>query len=95
MPATLEPPEEAVFDPLSFHAQDVTGMLELDFDSWDGHRPVKDTAMAVAESMDLDLSVPYGLRDDRRARLLRDDAPLGAEIRPGAKLVVIPKSHLG
>ena len=95
MPATLAPPEEAVFDPLDFQATDVTGSRELDFDGVNGHRLARDVAMSVAGAMDLDLSMPYGLRDDQRARMLNDELPLGEQIRPGSKLVVIPKSHLG
>jgi hypothetical protein len=95
MPATLAPPEEAVFDPLTFQASDVTGARELEFDGVNGHRLARDVAMSVAGAMELDLSLPYGLRDNQRARMLIDEQPLGAQIRPGSKLVVIPKSHLG
>jgi len=95
MPATLAPPENSIFDPLSFSVSDATGVQELEFDNVDGHRTVDDVAMSVAEAMDLDLSLPYGLRDDLKARMLIDERPLGAQIAPGSKLVVVPKSHLG
>lgn len=95
MPATLTLPEEAVYDPLDFLASDVTGTRELEFDGVNGHRLVRDVAMSVASAMDLDLSLPYGLRDDVRARMLSDEHSLGGQIRPGTKLVVIPRSHLG
>jgi hypothetical protein len=95
MPALLERPEDAVYDPLDFQATDVTGTRELGFDGVNGHRLTRDVAMSVAGAMDLDLSLPYGLRDDDRARMLDDETPLGSQIRPGGRLVVIPKSHLG
>jgi hypothetical protein len=95
MPEVLAPPERPVADPLSFSATDVTGMHILDFDGVDGHRSSSDVAMSVAEMMDLPTNVPYALRDDQSARMLAEDRPLGSQINPGAKLVVIPKAHLG
>lgn len=95
MPVAVAPPEEEVYDPLSFSATDVTGMHELDFDGVDGHRPARDVAMSVAGVMELPTNVPWALRDDRSARMLEDDRSLGSQIRPGSRLVVIPKAHLG
>ena len=94
MSAVLAPPRP-VADPLSFSATDVTGMHTLDFDGVDGHRLSSDVAMSVAEMMELPTNVPYALRDDTSARMLVEDTPLGSQINPGAKLVVIPKAHLG
>jgi hypothetical protein len=95
MQGVLDPPDEMLVDPLSFSATDVTGMHELDFDGVDGHRLVGDVAMTVAGAMDLPTSVPWALRDDRSARMLQEDRPMGVQVQRGAKLVVIPKSHLG
>ncbi len=87
--------EAPVVDPLDFTATDVTGTNELEFPSIDGYRLTSDVATSVAEAMELPTTVPWALRDDDSARMLQDDRPLGSQIRPGAKLVVIPKSHLG
>ena len=95
MDAVLAPPVRPVADPLSFSATDVTGMHTLDFDGVDGHRLTSDVAMSVAELMELPTNVPYALRDDTSARRLAEDTALGSQINPGAKLVVIPKAHLG
>jgi hypothetical protein len=95
MEAVMAPPVRPVADPLSFSATDVTGMHTLDFDGVDGHRLTSDVAMSVAEMMELPTNVPYALRDDTSARMLAEDTALGSQINPGAKLVVIPKAHLG
>src|SRR5437660_10284218 len=96
MVATLAPPEGEVLDPLTFVASNVAGMHELEFDRVDGHRLVSDVALTVAGAMDLPTNLPWALRDDESARMLDDERPLGSQVRrPGSKLVVIPKSHLG
>ena len=97
MPTMLAPDElDEVADPLDFTATDVTGLRVLDFEGVDGHRYASDIAMSVASQMELPTSDSnYSLRDDERARMLLDDQPLGRQVRRGAKLVVIPKAHLG
>lgn len=97
MPTMLAPDElEGVTDPLDFTATDVTGLRMLEFEGVDGHRFASDIAMSVASQMELPTSASqYSLRDDLRARMLLDDQPLGRQVQRGAKLVVIPKAHLG
>lgn len=85
----------AVADPLAFVATDVTGLRRLEFDSIDGHRPASEVAMSVASAMDLPTNVPWSLRDQKRARMLDQETPLGGQIDTGSELVVIPRSHLG
>jgi hypothetical protein len=87
--------DELVLDPLSFSATDVTGMHELDFAGVDGHRRASDVALSVAEAMELPASAPWGLRDELSARMLDEERPLGAQVSERARLVLIPKSHLG
>ena len=89
------PFEHAVVDPLSFSVSDVTGMRSLDIGGVDGHRPASDVAMSVADLLELPTNTPYSLRDDTNARMLLDDRPLGSQVDMDAKLVVIPKAHLG
>jgi hypothetical protein len=84
-----------VVDPLAFVASDVTGLRRLEFDSIDGHRPAGEVAMSVASAMDLPTNVPWSLRDQKRARMLAQESPLGGQIDTGSELVVIPRSHLG
>lgn len=86
---------EPVVDPLAFVATDVTGLRRLEFDAIDGHRPAGEVAMSVASAMDLPTNVPWSLRDQKRARMLAQESPLGGQIDTGSELVVIPRSHLG
>jgi hypothetical protein len=95
MSTTAIAEQNQVEGPLSFSAVDVTGTHEIDFDGVDGHRLTADVARTVAEAMDLPSSIPWALRDEANARMLQDDEPLGRQLRPGGKVVVIPRSHLG
>lgn len=89
------PYEHEVVDPLNINASDVTGMRSLDIGGIDGHRPASDVAASVAELMELPSNSSYALRDETNARMLLDDRPLGSQVDKDAKLVVIPKAHLG
>jgi hypothetical protein len=85
----------SVADPLAFVATDVTGLRRLEFNSIDGHRPAGEVAMSIASAMDLPTNVPWSLRDQKRARMLEQETPLGSQIDTESELVVIPRSHLG
>ena len=86
----------AVADPLSFSVEEVTGMRSVHVENVDGHRDAADVARSMASMLDLPTNTPYALRDEERARMIADDQPLGAQIpEAGARLVCIPKSHLG
>ncbi len=87
--------DRPVADPLTFVATDVTGLRRREFSSIDGHRPAGDVALSVAAAMDLPNNVPWSLRDQKRARMLDQESPLGGQIDTGTELVVIPRSHLG
>jgi hypothetical protein len=95
MTVASAPFEHAIVDPVKFTVSDVTGMRSLDIGGVDGHRQVSDVATSVAELMELPANTPYSLRDDTNARMLLDDRPLGSQVDKDAKLVVIPKAHLG
>ena len=91
-PQTLD----AVVDPLSFSVEEVTGMRSMDVENVDGHRSTADVAASMAALLDLPSNTPYSLRDEDHARMLVDDRPIGSQVRQtGARLVCIPKSHLG
>ena len=87
--------DRPVADPLTFVATDVTGLRRREFNSIDGHRPAGDVALSIAAAMDLPNNVPWSLRDQKRARMLDQESPLGGQIDTGTELVVIPRSHLG
>lgn len=95
MTVTSAPFEHAVVDPLTFSVSDVTGTKSMDFGGVDGHRPASEVALSVAELLELPTNNPYSLRDDTNSRMLLDDRPLGSQVEKDAKLVVIPKAHLG
>jgi len=52
-------------------------------------------ASSLAAWMKLPDNVPWGLRDDSSSRFLDDELPVGDQIRPGARVTVTPKTHLG
>jgi hypothetical protein len=51
--------------------------------------------MSLARELDLPTNTPWALRDDTNARMLSDETPLGSQIEQDARVVVVPKSHLG
>jgi hypothetical protein len=84
----------AVADPLRFVVTDVMGYRRLE-ETVDGHRTAEDVATSMAEALDLPTDTPWSLRDERHARMLRQDEPLGSQVEQDAELVVIPQAHLG
>ena len=86
----------AVADPLSFSVEEVTGMRAVHVENVDGHRTAADVATSMALMLDLPSNTPYALRDEDHARMLVDDRPIGNQVpQTGARLVCIPKAHLG
>jgi hypothetical protein len=57
--------------------------------------PAEEVARAVAELMAMPSDTPWALREDDSGSFLRGDSPIGEQIRPGARLTLTPKSHLG
>ena len=92
-------PLETVADPLAFTVSEVTGMRTADVKDIDGHRTAADVAASMAAELELPANTPqgggYALLHDESARMMRDDAPLGSQIKTGTHLTVIPKSRLG
>ena len=84
----------SVVDPLHFVVSDVTGLRRFQ-ETVDGHRTAEDVAMSVAEALDLPTNTPWSLRDEKRARMLRQDEAVGSQVDEDAELVVIPQAHLG
>jgi hypothetical protein len=84
-----------VVDPLRLSAEDVTGTKLLQLEGVDGHRLAGEVALALAQEMDLPTNTPWALRDDVNARMLIDEQSLGSQVDQDARVVVVPKSHLG
>lgn len=86
----------AVADPLSFEVEEVTGMRSVHLQEIDGHRTAADVATSVASMLELRSDAVYALRSEAQGKMLADDRALGTQVPPsGARLVCIPKSHLG
>jgi len=84
-----------VTDPLRLQAEDVTGTKLIELEGVDGHRLAGEVAMALAQEMDLPTNTPWGLRDDLKGRMLVSEESLGSQLDQDARVVVVPKSHLG
>jgi hypothetical protein len=95
MSVTCTPPS-SIADPLSFSVEEVTGMRSIDVTNVDGHRTAADVASSVASMLELPGgNTPFALRSEQ-GRMLVDDRAVGSQIpQTGARLVCIPKSHLG
>jgi hypothetical protein len=88
--ATLEPPE--TFD---FEASDVTGMHRVEARDVQRKLPAGAVAKALASRMALPDNVAWALRNESTSVFLDDEAPIGEQIEPTARLTVTPKTHLG
>jgi hypothetical protein len=87
---------QAIADPVNFTIEEVTGMRSVEVENVDGHRSAADVATSVASMLELPSNTPYALRDEDHARMLVDERPIGSQVpQTGARLVCIPKSHLG
>jgi len=94
-------PQGAVGEPdalsatMSLEASDVTNTHSVDLTGVQRSLPAGAVARSVASMMGLPTNVPYALRLDSTSEVLRDDEPIGDQVRSGAQLSVIPKTHLG
>ncbi len=57
--------------------------------------PAGSVARALAARMRLPDDVPWILRDEATGSFLQEDRPIGDQLRPGCKVVLTPKAHLG
>ncbi len=80
--------------PVSFLASNITGTQSVPVEV-NGGLSVRDVADSIASLMALPDDVAWALRDDDSSAYLDDDLPIGSQIRPGSKLTIIPKTHLG
>ena len=57
--------------------------------------PAEEVARAVAELLSMPADTPWALREDESASFLDGDLPIGEQIRPGARVTLTPRAHLG
>ena len=80
--------------PLNFLASNITGSQSVPFE-FDGGLRVSSITESIADRMALPSDVAWALRDDDSSAYLDDNLPIGSQIRPGSKLTITPKTHLG
>jgi hypothetical protein len=83
-------------------ADDVTGYQRLTVPlSAPGGRglpltaPASAVARALADRMRLPDDVSYALRDENSGAFLDENRPIGDQVRPGSRVTMTPKAHLG
>lgn len=78
---------------IRFRAQGVTGSdaIEVKFQR---STPGDAVARSLANMLGMPEDTPYGIRNDSTSAYLEDRA-IGDQIEPGARLTVVPKTHLG
>jgi hypothetical protein len=87
---------QAASGSLAFECSDVTGTQTVAVSDVHGAAPAGAVAKALASRMALPDNVPWSLRDDASGKYLEDDAAIGEQVtETGARLTVIPKTHLG
>ncbi len=92
-PMAVAEPEAA--DTFSFEASDVTGTQTVVASDVQRVLPAGAVARSLAAWMKLPDNVPWALRDETTSAFLDEERPIGEQIRPGAKVTVTPKAHLG
>lgn len=80
---------------ISFLATDVTGTHELEVEDLQRTLPAFEVARTVANRMSLPDNVPWVLRDESTSAYLDDEAAIGDQIAPNARVSITPRTHLG
>ena len=81
---------------ISFTARDITGVHEITVDDMPADAPAGDVARSLANRLNLPANVPWSLRSDTSAEYLKDDVDLASQLpETGAKLSLVPRTHLG
>jgi hypothetical protein len=99
--AVLPPPGEAEDLGFQFDVSDVTGTHNLSVTLGGDGRGLQhdlsaaDVARALAARMALPDNVPWVLRDEASGAFLDEGRAIGEQLRPGSKVTVTPKTHLG
>lgn len=90
--STLPVPERP--QAFRFLARNVTATKTLPIEVEPG-LAAEAVARAVAELMAMPQDTPWALREDDTAAFLDGDRPIGEQLRPGARVTLTPKAHLG
>jgi hypothetical protein len=77
-----------------FLARNVTATKTLEVEVTSELR-AEEVARSVAELLSMPADTPWALREDDTASFLDGDRPIGEQIRPGARVTLTPKAHLG
>lgn len=80
--------------PLSFFANNITGGQGIPVE-FDGGLAVRSVTESLADRMALPSDVAWALRDDDSSAYLDDSRSIGSQIKPGSKVTITPKTHLG
>lgn len=78
---------------LRLEAVDVTATHEVEAEFQPG-LPASAVASALASRMSLPENVPWTLHDSQGG-FLDDEKPIGDQLKPGSRVTVAPKTHLG
>jgi len=79
---------------IHFEVTDVTGTKRMPVEM-EGELTADDAAQTVAAMMALPNNVPWVLREDASSAYLQGDRAIGDQLRPGARVTVTPRTHLG
>ena len=93
--AAVAEPEGPAAETFSFEASDVTGTQTVVANDVQRILPAGAVARSLAAWMKLPDNVPWALRNESTSAFLDEERPIGEQIRPGAKVTVTPKTHLG
>lgn len=95
VPATGSVPSDSVSGgAFILRASNVTGTQEIPVEV-DRATTVGAITESIAHRMALPDDVAWGLRDDDSSAFLDDTRPIGDQVKPGAHVTAIPKTHLG
>jgi len=92
--AVLEPGSETT-EAFSLEVVDVTGSYHVLAEDLDRSTPAGAVAKALANRLSLPENVPWQLREDETSAFLDDRKPIGEQVSPGARVTVVPQTHLG
>jgi hypothetical protein len=79
---------------VNFLATNITGTQSVPIQV-DGGLSVRSVTDSIADRMALPDDVSWALRDDESSAYLDDSRPIGGQIKPGTRVTITPKTHLG
>jgi hypothetical protein len=79
---------------LAFQAANVTGTQQIPVEVRPGSS-VSDVTTSLVDIMSLPDDIPWALRDDGSSVYLDDARPIGEQLKPGSRVTITPRAHLG